>query len=521
MTGAMRSTMKSTTSLRRCLTLLAFMGLTTFALSSAAQLGSQNQNQGRTNASQKAPVERDADGIVAVVNKDVITRRELDSRVRIAKRELAAQRIQAPPDSVIEAQILQRLITETLEQQEARRQRIDVTDAMTNSAMEIIAKRNNTTVAVMRKQIEGAGINWSDYTAMIRREIMVEQLRQRVVDSTIYVSDADVDAYLREQKARKEGNLPLSVRPAPPPPPPPKPQPKPQAATPAIMGLAQILVRVPEGSSEEEVKALRAKAQGLLARVRKGESFEAVAKASSDGPEASRGGDMGVRPLSGWPDLFLKGVAGVPDGRVSNIIQSPNGFHILKVIGRAGGAPPPPPPEPKPQAAPAPGTPGGPVPQGPMPVQQTQARHILIKTTAVVTDEIARQRLEQIRQRIVQGGESFSDMAKRFSNDSSAPQGGVLGWLNPGETVPPFEKAMNALKEGEVSQPVQSQFGWHLIIVDGRRTQDMADQFIRNQARQQIFQQRSNVAFEAWLQQVRSQSFIDNRLEKSQRQSGR
>ncbi len=521
MTGAMRSTMKSTTSLRRCLTLLAFMGLTTFALPSAAQLGSQNQNQARTNAAQKAPVERDADGIVAVVNKDVITRRELDSRVRLAKRELAAQRIQAPPDSVIEAQILQRLITETLEQQEARRQRIDVTDAMTNSAMEIIAKRNNTTVAVMRKQIEGAGINWSDYTAMIRREIMVEQLRQRVVDSTIFVSDADVDAYLREQKARKEGNLPLSVRPAPPPPPPPKPQPKPQAATPAIMGLAQILVRVPEGSSEEEVKALRAKAQGLLARVRKGESFEAVAKASSDGPEASRGGDMGVRPLSGWPDLFLKGVEGVPDGRVSNIIQSPNGFHILKVIGRAGGAPPPPPPEPKPQAAPAPGTPGGPVPQGPMPVQQTQARHILIKTTAVVTDEIARQRLEQIRQRIVQGGESFSDMAKRFSNDSSAPQGGVLGWLNPGETVPPFEKAMNALKEGEVSQPVQSQFGWHLIIVDGRRTQDMADQFIRNQARQQIFQQRSNVAFEAWLQQVRSQSFIDNRLEKSQRQSGR
>jgi peptidyl-prolyl cis-trans isomerase SurA len=285
------------------------------------------------------------------------------------------------------------------------------------------------------------------------------------------------------------------------------------------MGLAQILVRVPEGSSEEEMKALRAKAQGLLARVRKGESFEEVAKASSDGPEASRGGDMGVRPLNGWPDLFLKGVAGVQDGRISNIIQSPNGFHILKVIGRAGGAPPA--PKPQPQATPAPGTPGGPMPQGPMPVQQTQARHILIKTTAVVSDENARKRLEQIRERIVQGGEPFSDMAKRFSNDGSAPQGGVLGWLNPGETVPPFEKAMNALKEGEISQPVQSQFGWHLIVVDGRRTQDMADQFIRNQARQQIFQQRSNAAFETWLQQVRSQAFIDNRLEKSQRQSGR
>jgi peptidyl-prolyl cis-trans isomerase SurA len=516
MTSMIKRTMMGATCLRRCLALLMFMGLTSFALATYAQLGAP-QPAARANAAQKAPVERDADGIVAVVNREVITRRELDARIRIAKRELAAQRIQAPAETVLEGQILQRLITEALEQQEARRLRIDITDAMLQSGLEIIAKRNNTTVAVMRKQIEGVGIGWADYTSMIRREIMIEQLRQRVADSTIFVSDAEVDAFLREQKARKDGNLPMSVRPAPPPPPPPPP--KPQATAPAIMGLAQILVRVPEGSSEEEIKALRTKAQGLLARVRKGESFEEVAKASSDGPEASRGGDMGVRPLNGWPDLFLKGVAGVQDGRISNIIQSPNGFHILKVIGRAGGAPPA--PKPQPQAAPAPGTPGGPVPQGPMPVQQTQARHILIKTTAVVNDENARKRLEQIRERIVQGGEPFSDMAKRFSNDASAPQGGVLGWLNPGETVPPFEKAMNALKEGEISQPVQSQFGWHLIIVDGRRTQDMAEQFIRNQARQQIFQQRSNAAFETWLQQVRSQAFIDNRLEKSQRQSGR
>lgn len=515
--NAMTGSRKSANKLRCCLAFLAWMGLGTFAMPTAAQLGAPAP--ARANTAQKAPTDRDADGIVAVVNKDIITRRELDARMRISKRELAAQRIQPPPDAVLEPQVLQRLITETLEQQEARRQRIEITDPMLNAALEIVAKRNNTTVASMRKQIEGAGIGWSDYSSMIRRELMVEQLRQKVVDSTIFVSDADVDAYLREQKARKEGNLPLSVRPAPPPPPPPPP-PKPQAVKPAIMGLAQILVRVPEDSTEEQVKALRAKAQALLTRVRRGESFDAVAKSASDGPEASRGGDMGVRLATDWPDLFTKGVAGVPDGQISNIIKSPNGFHILKVIGRAGGAPPPP-PKPQPQAAPAPGTPGGPIPQGPMPVQQTQARHILIKTSAVVTDDSARQRLEQIRQRIVQGGESFSDLAKRFSNDSSAPQGGALGWINPGETVPPFEKAMNALKEGEVSVPVQSQFGWHLIIVDGRRTQDMADQFLRNQARQQIFQQRSGVAFDAWLQQVRTNSFIDNRLEKSQRQSGR
>ena len=149
-------------------------------------------------------------------------------------------------------------------------------------------------------------------------------------------------------------------------------------------------------------------------------------------------------------------------------------------------------------------------------MQQTQARHILLKSSAVMTDDVARQRLAEIRQRVVQGGESFADLAKRFSNDSSAPQGGELGWLNPGETVPPFEKAMNALKIGEVSEPVQSQFGWHLILVEGRRTQDMAEQYLRNQVRQRLFIQRSEAEFDAWLQRLRNQSYIDNRLEKTE-----
>jgi peptidyl-prolyl cis-trans isomerase SurA len=498
------------------LVLMACIGLSSWALPSAAQ--PSQAGQARTNTQTKPAVERDADGIVAVVNREVITRRQLDARVRITKRELAAQRIQAPPDAVLERQILDRLINEQLEQQEARRLKIDVSDQMLESALDTIAKRNNATVAIMRQQVQAAGIPWVDYTSMIRRELLLERLKQRVVDSSITISEGEVDAFLREQKARQDGSLPAVKRPEPPPAPKPPP-PKPQAVKPPIMGIAQILVQVPEGSTEEEVKALRAKAQALLARVRKGESFEAVAKANSDGPEASRGGDMGVRLVSDWPDLFVKAVAGVPDGRISNIIQSGNGFHILKVVGRAGGAPRAA-PQPQPQAAPAAGTPGGPVPKGPMLVQQTQARHILIKTNSVMTDDMARQRLEQIRDRIVQGGESFSDLARRFSNDSSAPQGGSLGWLNSGETVPPFEKAMNALKEGEVSQPVQSPFGWHLIIVDGRRTQDMAEQFTRNQARQQIFFQRSNVAFDLWLQQVRNQAFIDNRLEKNLRLGG-
>jgi peptidyl-prolyl cis-trans isomerase SurA len=509
----------------RCLSkvlFLAFFGCF-FAAPLAAQtqinnLGSPRPNATAPQQTTAAGSTQEVDAIVAIVNKDVITRRELDLRVQQIKTDLARQRAQVPPDDILQSQLLQRLITERLQAQEAKRLNIEVNDRVLQTALEGIAQRNKMTVAQLRSQIEGAGVVWADYNGMIKREVLVDRLRQRVVDSTILITDAEVDAFLREQKARQTGGL-LSTAPVPivAPPPPPAPKPKAAPIQPAVMGLAQILVRVPEASTEDEVKVLRAKAQALLARLRKGENFEALAKASSEGPEASRGGDMGGRLVTDWPDLFTKAVAGVADGQVSNVIQSGNGFHILKVLGRAGGAPPP---EPVAQQAPPPPAPGAgvPAPQGPMMVEQMRVRHILIKTTAVVSSEMAKQKLDQVRERIVSGSEPFSDLARRFSNDSSAPQGGSLGWLNPGETVPPFEQAMKKLKIGEVSEPVQTSFGWHLIVVDERRTQDMAEQFQRNQVRQRLFLQRSEASFETWLQHVRNQSYIDNRLEKSQRQ---
>ncbi len=480
-----------------------------------------------------ASQDQEADTIVAVINKDVITQRELTTRFQQAKNELR-QKGQTPPDDVLMRDVLQRLIQERLEKQEAKRLKIDVTDAMVDKAVESVSKRNNLTPAQIRKQIEASGTSWDQYREMIRREVMLEGLRQRTVDNTVLISDAEVDAFLRDQKARQSGGLAaIAQQNAPQAPPPqaaaPKRAQQARPNQPAIMGLGQILIRVPEGSSEDQIKALRARAQDALARVKRGESFDKVAQAVSEGPEASRGGDMGARPLEGWPDLFLKAVANVPDGQVSGVIQSGNGFHILKVMGRAGGAQSA--PEPSPEQAPAAGPAGGRGPagappgaqpgarQGPMPVDQTKAKHILIKTSQVVSDEIAKQKLTQIRDRLVEGKESFADLARRFSNDSSAPQGGDLGWLNPGETVPPFEKAMNTLKVGEVSQPVKTQFGWHLIVVDDRRTQDMAEQFERNQVRQRLFLQRSEAAFEVWLQQIRNQSYIDNRYEKRMNQA--
>ena len=498
-----------------------FGGATLAPVAAQTQINNLGSSRSNVNVSPKttaAPSTQEADTIVAVVNKDVITRRELDIRVQQIKTDLARQRAQIPPDDILQSQLLQRLIIERLQMQEAKRLNLDVNEQVLKTALEAIAQRNKMSVAQLRSQIEGAGVVWADYNEMIKREVLTDRLRQRVVDSTILITDAEVDAFLREQKARQTGGL-LSTAPARVVAAPPPPAPKPKAAPiqPAVMGLAQILVRVPEDSTDDEVKVLRAKAQALLARLRKGESFEALAKASSEGPEASRGGDMGGRLVKDWPELFLKATSGVADGQVSNIIQSGNGFHILKVLGRAGGAPPP---EPVAQQAPPPPAPGAgvPAPQGPMMVEQTRVRHILIKTTAVVTPEIAKQKLDQVRERVVDGKESFSDLAKRFSNDTSAPQGGNLGWLNPGETVPPFEQAMKKLKIGEVSEPVQTSFGWHLIVVDERRTQDMAEQFQRNQVRQRLFLQRSEASFETWLQHVRNQSYIDNRLEKNQRQ---
>jgi peptidyl-prolyl cis-trans isomerase SurA len=260
--------------------------------------------------------------------------------------------------------------------------------------------------------------------------------------------------------------------------------------------------------------------------LKSGEDFASLAAAASDGPEALQGGVMGERPLEGWPDLFVNAVANLGKGQISGILQSGNGFHILKVLDRrTAGAPargPAQTPARAPEPAPNPNSDNAvQLPQGPMQVTQTHARHILIKTSTVMSDDEARQRLVLLRQRIVDGKEDFGVLARQNSQDASAPQGGDLGWLNPGETVPEFEQVMNSLRPGEVSQPVHSRFGWHLIQVLERREKDVKDEVQRLQARRVLFERRSELAFDDWLEQLRDQAYIDNRLEKQQdRQDG-
>ncbi|WP_447917877.1 peptidylprolyl isomerase [Achromobacter aegrifaciens] len=493
----------------------------------AEQGGKPVNNGGKANsAAQKnaAPApqrEQFVDGIAAVVDKDVITLRELrDASQRIAG-ELKSRGIQVPDDQTLQHQVLQRLIMERVQRHEADRLGIRVDDAQIDQAIQTIAGRNKITVAQLRQEIEKSGTHWDAYRKALRDEIRTDRLRQRAVDSNIVISDTEVDAFLKDQRRNPAfGAVPQAA-----PQPQAQPQPAPEQVAapsgPMLYALAQILVRVPEGASPEQLAALRKKAEGLLAQAKRGDDFASLAAAASDGPEALQGGVMGVRPLDGWPDLFVQAVGKLQKGQVSGLVQSGNGFHIIKVMDRGTAQPAPartarapaPAQAPQPAAAPA----QAPAHQGPVEVMQTRARHILIKTSTVMSDELARQRLEQVRQRLVSGGAKFEDMARQYSQDATAPQGGELGWLNPGETVPPFEAAMNALKPGEISQPVQSPFGWHLIEVEERRQHDATDDLARMKARQVLFERRAQPAFEDWLEQLRAQAYIDNRLEKQQK----
>ena len=459
--------------------------------------------------------EQFADGIAAVVDKDVITMSDVNAGVAQAEDELKRRRIQVPPQDVLQRQVLNRLIADRVMEQEAKRQGITVSDSDVDQAIQTIASRNHISLAQLKVEVGKTGIDWDGYRKSIRGELIATRLRQRVVGSNVIITDSEIDAFLKEYAHNAAVVPPPAPAPAAAPAPAPA-QPQVRIVPNGLIELAQILVRVPDGASAEEVARARQKAEGLLARIRKGADFAGLAASSSDAPEALHGGQLGVRPLDGWPDLFANAVRNLMPGQVTGLIRSGNGFHIVKVMARAmervAG------PAPRQQQTPPPDTqqvdPIPPDTPGAVEITQTHARHILIKTSAVMTDSEARQKLEDIRQRIVSGQATFEDMARQYSQDGTASQGGDLGWLNPGETVPAFENVMNKLSPGEISEPVSSPFGWHLIEVIARRQHDATEAVRRNRARQILIERRAEPAFEDYMDQAQAQTYIDNRLEK-------
>lgn len=401
------------------------------------------------------------DYVVAVVNDDVITRHELEEHVRMVVRQLQRQRTPLPAPEVLERQILERMITDMLQAQFAKESGLRVDDAQLETAITRIAQQNNfPTSAEFRAKLEADGMDFKKFREEIRSEIVSTRLREREVDSKLVISDSEVDNYLAN-KSRMGGAG-------------------------EEFHLAHILVVVPEQASADKIQAARDKAEQALKQLASGAAFSQVAAGVSDARDALKGGDLGWRANDSLPPLFLSEVQKLSPGQNSSVLRSPSGFHIIKLIEKRSG-------------------------NAPVLINQTHARHILIKTSEIVPESEAKKRLMEIKQRI-EAGADFAEQAKRYSQDGSAQQGGDLDWLTPGQTVSEFEGAMNKLQPGMIGA-VQTQFGWHLIQVLERRSTDISEQQKRQQARASIATFKSDELYQDWLRQLRDRAFVEYRIE--------
>jgi peptidyl-prolyl cis-trans isomerase SurA len=402
----------------------------------------------------------EADHIVAVVNSEVITRHDLDTRLESALRQLRAQGTPLPPQDQLERQMLERLIMERAQLQYAQETGIKPDDGQLDQAIGRIAAGNNLSLAEFRKALEADGMTFAAFREEIRNEMSMVRLREREVDSKLIVSEGEIDNYLANQAANG-GNEEYQ--------------------------LAHILLRAPESASPEQLQKLRQRAEEALQRARGGENFAELSAAYSDAPDALQGGSLGWRQRDRLPALYAEALASLQPGQVSGLLRSSAGFHILKLIETRGG---------NAQAS----------------VQQTRARHILVRINEVVSEAEARRKLEIVRERIVNGVD-FAEQARLYSQDGSAAKGGDLGWLNPGDTVPEFERAMNALKPNELSEVVKSPFGMHLIQLVERRERDVSAERQRAVARQALRDRKLDEAYQDWLRQLRDRSYVENRLD--------
>lgn len=403
------------------------------------------------------PVE--ADRIVAVVNDEVITSHELRSRMAAVERQLKQQGTQQPPRDVLQKHLLERMIIDRIQLQLARETGLSVDDVQLDIALQRIAQSNRMGLADFRTALEKDGIPWSKFREEIRAEMIIARIRERDVDARILISEGEIDNFLASENAGggEEYNL------------------------------AHILLRVPEQARPEQLAGVRSRAEGILGQIKRGADFAQLAASNSDAPDGLAGGAMGWRPIERLPTLFAEALPKLKPGETSEVLKSPAGYHILKLLDRRGGA------------------------MKVQPVEQTRARHILIKTSELVSESEARRRLVSLKERAAHGAD-FAELARLHSNDLSASRGGDLGWLNPGDTVPEFERAMNSLKPGEVGEPVQSPFGWHLIQVMERRV-DVSQERVRQNARQALRERKADEAYQDWLRQMRDRAYVEYRLE--------
>jgi peptidyl-prolyl cis-trans isomerase SurA len=398
------------------------------------------------------------DKVVAVVNDNVITESELNTQVDLLRKQLAAKNMQLPPETVLRKQVLQHLIDVDLQLQLAKTNNMTVDNTELDESIARIAAENKLTLTQLREELAKQGLTWENYRENIRKEMLIGRIQQRSVGRDIVVSSQQVNDYLKTAHQNEK--------------------------TQQIFHVENIMIPLPDAPTTEQLKKARAKAQDVLAKIKKGEDFNRLAITESSGEYALEGGDLGERHLAELPEVFANEVVRMKAGEVAGPIRTGNGFHLIRLASIT---------ESKEHHE----------------VTKTHARHILLKQDANTTTAEATQKINNLYQQLKSGAD-FAQMAKKYSLDvASAVKGGDLGWVVPEELVPAFAKAMNALPLNTVSKPVKTPFGWHLIEVLERKTMDDSETFKRQQVRQFLQQRKFAEAVQNWQQHIRTDAYVN------------
>ncbi len=409
------------------------------------------------------PGVRAADFIVAVVNSEPITNLQVSAEVERLRQQLAAQRRPQPDPRELARQVLNQLINERAQLQLAREFGLKVDEPSIDQAEQNIASQNQLSVEQLRRQLEREGLDPKRLREQLRDQLLLTRLREREVEPRVRVSDADIDQYLAEQQERS--GEPASQ----------------------LVNMAQILVAVPEGASEAQVAELQAKAGRALQRARAGEDFAALAREFSDAADRAQGGQLGLRSADRYPPLFLDATRALAPDQIAGPVRSGAGFHVIQLLERR-----------------LPGLP-------PATVTQSRARHILLVPSTQLTEAQARDKLKDFRRRILAGETDFATLARQSSQDGSAAQGGDLGWANPGMFVPEFERVMDRLAPGQISEPLISRFGVHLIQLLERRDATLSVREQRELVRNMLREKKYGEVFESWARDVRARAYVELR----------
>ncbi|HDN69298.1 MAG TPA: molecular chaperone SurA [Gammaproteobacteria bacterium] len=417
-----------------------------------------------TSLAEAAPLTRPQhplNSIVAIVNEDIIMSSELESASREIEKQLNEKGTPIPSQAILDKEVLEKLVMESLQLQIAETNGIAIDDSLLNSEIKGLAEKNGVTLTEFRDILERDGYSYGQFRDDLRKQLTIMQVRRQMVTSRIKVNDQEIDNLLATLKSSGAGSVEYH--------------------------LGHILIAIPEAASPAEVQAAEARANNTLQRLRSGADFAEVAIVASDSQTALEGGDLGWRNLGQLPSMFLETVKTMQVDDVSNLIRSSGSFHIIKLLGKRGDER--------------------------HFVEQTKARHILLKPDEVNTEDEMKVRIEQLEIRL-RGGDDFATLALANSQDTlSAARGGDLGWMSQGDTVPDFEEAMNSLAPGEISAPVKSEFGWHLIQVTERRTHDSTEEYERSKVRNLIRARKYEEELTLWLRRLRDESYVEYRID--------